>query len=114
MVANTNKLTTWKSKGYFDESIKPPSTSDDSLNPVTGYINNAKIQVQFDGYCLKQDKATFIPKAALSFYFIKLLFLFIKATKILILISILNPDMVLDLIHEELCHWQMVEGLTKM
>ena len=35
------------------ESIKPPATSNNSLNPGLNYINNAKIQVQFDGSCLK-------------------------------------------------------------
>ena len=48
-----NKVTVWKSKGLSDESNKPPSTSDNSLNPVIGYIGNVKKLVKFDGDCLK-------------------------------------------------------------
>ena len=41
----------------FDESIKPPSTSDNSLAPALSYIC-IKIRVKFDGGCLKQDNIT--------------------------------------------------------
>ena len=39
-------------------------------NPEINYINNAKIRFKFDGSCLKQDKLTFTPKAALKFYIV--------------------------------------------
>ena len=42
-VANTGKVTVWKSKGLSDENIKPPSISDNSINPGTNYFNNARI-----------------------------------------------------------------------
>ena len=32
----------WKSKGWSDESIKPPATSNNSLNPRLDYYNNPK------------------------------------------------------------------------
>ena len=43
MVANTNKVTGQKSKELSDESIKPLSTSNNSLNPEINYTVNAKI-----------------------------------------------------------------------
>ena len=30
-LSNSNKITAWKSKGLSEESIKPPSTNDNSL-----------------------------------------------------------------------------------
>ena len=41
------------------ESIKPPSTSDNSLAPSLSYIGSTKTVVKFVGSCLKQDKVTF-------------------------------------------------------
>ena len=70
MAISANTVTARKSKGLFDENIKPPWTSDNSLNLVIGGIDNAKTLVKFDGVCLKQDKVTFTPKAALNFYII--------------------------------------------
>ena len=43
----------WQSKGISNESIKPPTTSNNSLNPRLSY-NDTKIKVQFTGSCLKQ------------------------------------------------------------
>ena len=40
-----------------NESIKTPSTSNNFLNPLLDYVNS-KIRVEFNGSCLKQDKAT--------------------------------------------------------
>ena len=37
-----------------NESIKSPSTSDNSLNPKMNYVDNAKIQMKLDGNCFKQ------------------------------------------------------------
>ena len=44
IVANTSKVTVWKSKGLSDDSIKPPSTSDFSLNPGIDYFGIARMQ----------------------------------------------------------------------
>ena len=43
IVANTSNVTMWKSKGLSDESIKPTSTSDNSLNPRISYFVNARV-----------------------------------------------------------------------
>ena len=51
-----------QSKGLSDESIKPPSTSDNSLTATINYYNAQKIRVKFTGSCLKQDKITYTHK----------------------------------------------------
>ena len=53
-----------------DESIKPPSTPDNSLNPGINYIDNAKIRARFDGSCLKQVKLTFAHKKVVNIYIV--------------------------------------------
>ena len=40
-----------KSKGLSNESIKPPATSDNSLNPKLSYFNYSKFRVEFSGSC---------------------------------------------------------------
>ena len=46
-------ITSWKSKGIYYESIKPPVTSDNSRTPELNYYA-AKIKAKFTGSCLKQ------------------------------------------------------------
>ena len=57
-----------KSKRFSDESIKPPATSDDSLNPRLDYFNNPKLRVKSNGSCLKFDKTTLIPNKIMNLY----------------------------------------------
>ena len=49
-------ITSWKSKRLSEESIKPPVTSDNSLNPLIDYYYyyNNKIRLEFKKSCLKQ------------------------------------------------------------
>ena len=51
-ITNTNYISSWKSKGLSGESIKPPTTSDNSLTPASYY--DYTIRVTFTGSCLKQ------------------------------------------------------------
>ena len=37
IITNTGYILSWKSKGLSDESIKSPTTSDNSLNPELSY-----------------------------------------------------------------------------
>ena len=37
MITNTDYISSWKSKALSDESIKPPTTSDNILNPALNY-----------------------------------------------------------------------------
>ena len=48
----------WKSKRLFDETIKPPSTSNKMLNPSLDYVGT-KARVKFNEHFLKQEKITF-------------------------------------------------------
>ena len=38
MITNTDYISSWKSKGLSAESIKPPTISDNSLNPALNYM----------------------------------------------------------------------------
>ena len=58
IVASTNYISSWQCKGLSDETIKPPSTSDNSLNPKSSY-HGTKTRLEFRESCLKQDKITF-------------------------------------------------------
>ena len=46
VIANTDYVSSWKSKGLSAESIKPPTTSDNSLTPALNYYGT-KTRVTF-------------------------------------------------------------------
>ena len=69
VVGVIDHVLSWQSKGISNESIKPPTTSDNSLNPRLSY-NDTKRKVQFTGSCLKQPKFTFTHKKVVNFYII--------------------------------------------
>ena len=52
MIANTDYVSSWKSKGLSAETIKPPATSDIILTPALSYCGT-KTRVKFTGSCLK-------------------------------------------------------------
>ena len=52
VITNTDYVSSWKSKGLSAESIKPPTTSDNSLTPIWNYYST-KTRVKFTGSCLK-------------------------------------------------------------
>ena len=68
-ITNTNYISSWKSKGLSDESIKPPTTSDNSLNPALNYYGT-KTRVKFTGSCLKQSKITYTHKKVVNIYIV--------------------------------------------
>ena len=43
----------WQSKGLSNESIKPPTTANNSLTPELNYYGT-KTKIKFNGSCLKQ------------------------------------------------------------
>ena len=55
MITNTDYVSSWKSKGLSAESIKPPTTSDNSLTPALSYYG-PKTRVKFTTSCLKKLK----------------------------------------------------------
>ena len=52
MIANPDYVSSCKSKGLSAETIKPPSTFDNSLTPSLSYYGT-KTRVKFTGSCLK-------------------------------------------------------------
>ena len=54
MISSTKYISLWKSKGLSNETIKPPTVSDNSLTP---FIDNhgSKVRLKFNGSCLKQS-----------------------------------------------------------
>ena len=67
-IGNTDCISSWKSRGFSDKIIKPP-TSDNSLAPALSYIGN-RIRVKLDGGCLKQDKITFTHGKIINIYIV--------------------------------------------
>ena len=55
VIANTDYVSSWKSRGLSAKTIKPPTTSDNSLNPALSY-SGTTTRVKFTGSCLKQPK----------------------------------------------------------
>ena len=69
-ITNTpHYISSWKSKGLSTESIKPSTTSDNSLVPALSYYGT-KTRVKFTGSCLKQDKVTFNLKKVVNIYIV--------------------------------------------
>ena len=58
VITNTDSISSWKSKELFAESIKPPTTFDNSLTPALNYYGT-KTRVKFTGSCLKQPEVSY-------------------------------------------------------
>ena len=69
VVGVIDRMLSWQSKGISNESIKPPTTSNNSLNPGLSY-NDTKIKVKITGSCLKQQKFTFTHKNVVNIYIV--------------------------------------------
>ena len=69
MITNTDYISSWKSKGLSAESIKPPATSDNSLNPALSYYGT-KTRVEFIGSCLKQSKISYNHGKVVNIYIV--------------------------------------------
>ena len=69
LITNTDYISSWKSKGLSDESFKPPTTSDNSLNPKLNYYST-KIRVKFTGSCLKQPRITYQHGKVVNIYIV--------------------------------------------
>ena len=66
MVTSTNYISLWKSKGLSAESIKPPTTTNDSLTPELSYYDY-NIRVTFTGSCLKQSNIMYTHEKVVIF-----------------------------------------------
>ena len=69
VITNTDYISSWKSKGLYDESFKPPTASDNSLNPILDY-HGTKIRVKFTGSCLKLPKIMYNHGKVVNIYIV--------------------------------------------
>ena len=70
VIYNTKYISSWKSKGLSDETIKPPATSDNTLSPLIDYLDS-KIRLKFNGDCLKQqNKPAYNHRTKVSIYIV--------------------------------------------
>ena len=128
MITNTNYVSSWKSKGLSGESIKTPATPDNSLTPELSYYGT-RARVQFTGNCLKQSKISYTHGKIVNIYIVyelgassshvndptlkNCLFGAVTLTKMQTLINMDILAMELDLIEEEVFHFQVVD-IVKM
>ena len=64
-----HRILSWKSKRLSAETIKPPTTSDNSLTPAVSYYGT-KTRVKFIGSCLKQPKFSFTHGKVVNIYIV--------------------------------------------
>ena len=69
MITNNDYVSSWKSKGLSAESIKPPTTSDNSLTPALSYYGT-KTRVKFTESCLKQSKISYTHGKVVNVYIV--------------------------------------------
>ena len=65
----TDYVSSSKSKGLSAESIKPPTTSDNSLTPELNYYGT-KTRVKFNGSCLQQSKISYTHSTIVNIYIV--------------------------------------------
>ena len=59
----------WQSKGLSNESIKPPTTTNNSLTPELNY-HGTKTKIKFIGSCLKQSSHILTHKKVVNIYIV--------------------------------------------
>ena len=120
LITNTLSILSWQSKGLSNENIDSPTTS---LSPSINYVGN-KISVKFTGSCWKQPKIPCTHGKIVNIYIVyelgasssnvndptlkNCLFGAVSLTKN----TLINMDilvMELDLIEEEVFHFQVVD-----
>ena len=69
VIANTNYVSSWKSKGLSRKSIKPPETSDNSITSELSYYDT-NTRVKFTGSCLKQPKVSYTHGKVVNIYIV--------------------------------------------
>ena len=66
---NTKHILEWKSRGLSDESIKPPTKSNNTLNPLLNFLGT-KIRLEFNESSLKHGNIKFIDKIIVNIYIV--------------------------------------------
>ena len=70
LVAGTaDYVLSWQSKGLSNESIKPPTTTNNSLTPELNYYGT-KAKIKFTGSCLKQSSHILSHKKVVNIYIV--------------------------------------------
>ena len=69
VITNTDYVSSRKSKGLSAATIKPPTTSDNSLTPSITYYGT-KTRVKFTGSCLKQPKISYTHEKVVNIYIV--------------------------------------------
>ena len=69
VITNTDYVSSCKSKGLSAKTIKPPSTSDNSLTPVLNYYGTGT-RVKFAGSCLQQPKLSYTHGKVVNIYIV--------------------------------------------
>ena len=69
VIVNTDYLSSCKFKRLSAETIKPPTTSDNSLTLEVSYYGT-KTRVKFTGSCLKQPKISYIHGKLVNIYIV--------------------------------------------
>ena len=69
VITNTDYVSSWKSKGLSSESIKPPTTSDNSLTPALNY-HGTKTRLKFSESCLKQPQISYTHGKVVNIYIV--------------------------------------------
>ena len=69
VIANSDYVSSCKSKGLSAKTIKPSTLSDNSLTAALSYYGT-KTRVKFYGSCLKQTKALFDHKTTVNIYIV--------------------------------------------
>ena len=70
VITNTDYISSWKSKELSAETIKPPTTSDNSLTPALSYYDDLKTRVKFTGSYLKLPKFTYTHSTIVNIYIV--------------------------------------------
>ena len=123
-----DRVLSWQSKELSNENIKPPRTSDNSLNPELSHYGT-KTRVRFTGSCFKQLISTYTHDKVVNIYIVyelevssshisdptirNCLFGAVSLTKTAVLRNMDIQAMVLDSIEDQAFHFQ-VEDLVKM
>ena len=69
VIANTNMISSSKCKGLPAETIKPPTTSDNTFAPTSSY-SGTKTKLKFNESCLKQSKISYTHDAIVNIYIV--------------------------------------------
>ena len=69
VVGVADHVLSWQSKGLPNESIKPPTTTYNSLTPELNYYGT-KTRVKFTGSCLKQASHVLTHKKVVNIYIV--------------------------------------------